>query len=396
MKGLLSVRKSLIFMFGITLIIVMSFYGHSYVAGKNKYWPTKEWKTSTPEEQGVDSLELSKFVNELQGKNVHSYLVIKEGYIIAEGYNANNDATIKQNVLSVTKSVTSALVGIAIKQHKIQNVEENIRDYFPQLLQESDVLKKEITIKNLLTMTSGLQWNNDKEVSSNNMISSVNWVQYLLGLPPSSEPGTQFIYSNGGPHLLSALLQKATSKNELDYAKEVLFRPLGIKDIAWDTDPQGISIGSFGLHLTTRDMAKFGFLYLNEGQWGNREIVSKEWVKESTQRAIEFKDNDIHSSEEAYGYLWWLHSTKNAKDNDELSDIYAANGSGGQSIIVMPRQDMIVVLTANNKDSFFSDPIIERNLIPAIKSDKPLPRNLDGEKLLAKKTEEFKQEKDKL
>jgi CubicO group peptidase (beta-lactamase class C family) len=393
MKGLFNKSKFVYIIVGITLIGVLLFYVKGTIKGQIGYWPTKEWILSTPEEQGIDSVGLTNFVRGLKGKNVHSFMVIRNGNVITEAYNATTNASSKQDLLSATKSVTSALVGIAIKDDKIVNVEEKISDYFPELLQESDVRKKDIKVSNLLTMTSGLEWDNNAEISSNKMISSANWLQYLLALPLSSDPGTQFTYSNGSAHLLSALIQKATSKSEVDYAREVLFGPLGIKVIAWDSDPQGLSVGSFGLHLTIRDIAKFGYLYLNDGKWENKEIVSPEWIKASTKRAIEFQDADVHPSAEAYGYLWWLHS---AKENGPLSESYAANGSGGQSIIIMPKQNMEIVITANNKDSFFSDPIIKQDLIPAIKSDKPIPENLDGVTRLAQATEEFKQEKDTL
>ncbi|MDB5052756.1 MAG: 6-aminohexanoate-dimer hydrolase [Bacilli bacterium] len=368
-----------------------------FAVEKTGYWPITEWKTSSPEAEGVDSVGLTSAVSALQGKNVHSFLIIRNGYIIAEGYNENNDQSTKQDILSATKSVTSALVGIAINQHKIGDVEEPIANYFPELLKDPDARKKEITVSNLLTMTSGLEWNNVNEAATNNMINSQDWIQYLLGLPLSADPRTQFVYSNGGPHLLSAILQKATNETEAAYAQKVLFQPIGIQDVTWDADPQGVSIGSFGLHITTRDIAKFGYLYLNEGEWDGDRVVPKDWITESTQRTIEFQDRNIHPSEEAYGYLWWLHASEDTNNkNSELSTIYSANGSGGQSVIVMPKQNMVVVITANNNDSFFADPIIESKVIPAIKSNKTLPANPKGDNVLKMKLQTFKEEKDTL
>jgi CubicO group peptidase (beta-lactamase class C family) len=392
-------KRAFIFVIPILFLLIVAmgtYWVYTVLASKNnQVWPTNEWNTTTPESAGVDSTDLAKLVDDLHGKNVHSFVVVRDGEIISEGYNADNEMSTKQDVLSVTKSITSSLIGIAVNDKQIDSVDVPIANYYPELNANTDPRKKQISLSNLMTMTSGLSWSNQNEASSVAMTNSSDWVKYILNLPMAAQPGTQFVYNNGGVHLLSAILGKVTGMTEADYAKKMLFSPIGINDVVWANDPSGNSIGSFGLHMTARDMAKFGYLYLNNGVWDGNQIVPKQWIKDSLHQYLTFNDSNANPTEIGYGYLWWLREGASVnKMKTGQYDMYSADGAGGQRIFVMPDENMVAVFTANNPDPFFADSIVDDYLVPSIKSDKPLQPNPEGDKLLDEKVLSFKEEHD--
>jgi CubicO group peptidase (beta-lactamase class C family) len=360
-------------------------------------WPTNGWSTTTPEKAGVDSTGLASMVDNLQSQNVHSFVLVRNGDIIAEGYNADHDDTSIQDIYSVAKSITSALIGKAIDDKLIEDVDQPISDYLPELNQDVDPRKKDILLSHILTMTSGFSWNNVNDVSSKAMTSSTDWIKYVLGLPLFADPGTSFTYNNGGVHLLSAILEKAIGKTEAQYAKEALFNPLGIKNYMWQADPGGHSIGAFGLSITARDMAKFGYLYLMNGTWEGSQLIPMQWIKKSTSQYLKFTDSAANQTEIGYGYLWWLRKGDyGAQVKSGAADMYSADGSGGQRIFVMPEQNMVAVFTANNPDPFFADTLVDKFIVPSVKSDKAIPANPQGVAQLNSKIEAFKKTKDNM
>ncbi|WP_158560634.1 serine hydrolase domain-containing protein [Paenibacillus contaminans] len=372
--------------------VAVFYLNTTVMAKKPDYWPTTGWKTSSPEEQGMDSAKLAAMFDALAGQNLHSMLIARNGYIVAEAYNSSTEQDQKQDVLSVTKSVTSTLMGIAIQQGKIGSVDEPAYSYFPELAQDPDTRKQTILLKHLMTMTSGLSWSNEEEKSSKDMINSPNWIEYITSQPMTGDPGTQFAYSNGNAHLLSPILQKATGKNIFEYAKEVLFKPLGITDVSWDNDPQNQPNGAWGLQMTTRDMAKFGYLILNNGKWEGNAVVPKDWVTKATTGYVgeNFKDGTMRG----YGYLWWLRSKGNAVPADKKYEMYSATGSGGQRIVVVPAQNLVLAFTADNSDSFFMDKLIDEYIVPSVLSSKALPANEEASAKLQDKIAQFKQTSD--
>lgn len=390
-------KRKRLFSFAIFAIVIASliaFYVNNTVVANKTDWPTSGWKTSTPEEQGMDSQKLARLFDNLKDQNLHSMIIARNGNIVAEAYNSGNDADTKQDVLSVTKSVTSSLLGIAIEQGKIGDITEPAANYLPELKIQPDTRKQVISLGNLLTMTSGFAWNNEGEQSSLDMIASDNWIRYIVEQPMSGNPGTQFAYSNGNAHLLSPVLQKATGKNEFDYAKDVLFNPLGITNVEWDNDPQGVPNGAWGLKMTARDMLKFGYLYLNNGKWDGKSIVPKDWIAKSTQESVGESLKD--GTQRGYGYLWWLRNAGNAVPTSKGTyEMFSAVGSGGQRIIVIPKENLVAVFTADNEDSFFADALIDQYVVPAITSSKALPANEEGTKQLQSKIDEFKKASDK-
>ncbi|TFF84153.1 class C beta-lactamase-related serine hydrolase [Candidatus Heimdallarchaeota archaeon] len=315
------------------------------------YWPTDEWQESSPEEQGMSSeklAEVDKTITE-GGYPINSYLIIKNGYIIDEHYYYGyNDSTIHQ-LFSVTKSFLSALYGIAIEKGYV-SLDQKMINFFPDRnISNFDERKEEITIEDLLTMTSGLKWS--ESTTDSLWFASDDQIQFVLDRPMEHEPGEVFNYNSGSSHILSAILQNVTGKTTLQFVEDYLFNDLGIIDYSWAKDPSGVYYGSHGLSLTPRDMAKFGFLYLNNGTWDTEIILQKEWVQESTMKKINV------SQKTNYGYLWWL--------NPNLQS-YQASGFLGQRIFVFPKYDLIVVYTATTFSPSILEDLIEDYILPAI------------------------------
>ncbi|MGD9381779.1 MAG: serine hydrolase, partial [Candidatus Thorarchaeota archaeon] len=296
------------------------------------YWPTTGWLTSTPEEQGMNSSLLDEFVDAIEefSFSLLSYLVIRNGYLILEGYPDPdyNESTLK-HVWSVTKSFTSALVGMALEAGDLTSRDELVVDFFPdRTIANLDEDKQSITVEHLLTMTAGFEWTDSTD--SFDMMDSPDWVQYVLDKPMADVPGETFNYNGGGSHLLSAIVNRTTGIPTLSYADTHLFQPLGISDYEWIIDPQGVASGHRGLNITPRDMAKFGFLYLNNGTWDGEQLVPSTWVSASTQ---------VQAPGQNYGFQWWI---------DSSYDAYYALGRDGQIIWVQPENDLIVVFTSSS------------------------------------------------
>ena len=265
---------------------------------------------------------------------LHSLLVSWRGELLLERYSKGIQATRLANIKSVSKSVISALVGIAVDRGLVPTVKQPIESYFPDVLKaEKDASRKNITIENLLTMQSGLQTTSNRNYGA--WVLSPNWVRHALTRPLASPPGTQMIYSTGNTHLLSAVLTKATGKNTWQFAQETLAKPLGFTLARWPQDPQGIYFGGNDMLLTPRQMLKFGELYLNRGRAGGVQVVPAGWVDASfTARAESTRER-----ERFYGYGWWIRDIAGYR-------VHYAWGFGGQFIFVVPQLDLVVVITS--------------------------------------------------
>jgi CubicO group peptidase (beta-lactamase class C family) len=228
----------------------------------------------------------------------------------------------------------------------------------------NDARKQAITIEHLLTMSSGLEWSDD--INNGQMANqSGDWAKYVLDQPMTATPGEQFTYNSGAPTVLSAILQKATGKSPLEFAQTNLFGPLGITDFYWAITPSGLEIGGWGIQMTPRDLAKFGYLYLRGGLWEGKQIIPASWVKASLEKCIDPKMEGEKRS--GYGYLWWL----------QTYGVKAAHGLGGQYILLLPSQDLEVVFTSDLSPQEFQKPydLFEAYILPAIKSSDPIPAN---------------------
>ena len=326
--------------------------------------PTDYWSVSTPEMQGMDSVMLGRADSRITGNypNVYSLLVVRHGYLVYEKYYHGVDGNDANPVFSITKSVMSALTGIAVRDGLIDNTDQKLSEFFPEyFLQLDDTKKSEITVKNVLTMTGGLE-----SIDSDYMsyFSSPDFLDYVLQKPLTNNPGEKFVYNTGLTHFLSAVIAETSGKSTEDYAKENLLNKIGISVETWDTDSNGYNIGGTGLSLTPSDMAKFGYLYLNNGLWDGVQVLPKEWVEESTQKQIAV-DASLN-----YGYLFWLQTVRDEAKSKQY-DTYRAAGMGGQYIMAVPDLDMVVVVTANSNnvsnDGSDTLDIITDYVIPAAK-----------------------------
>ena len=234
------------------------------------------WPTDTPENQGISQSALESIHSTFDSFPLLSSMIIKNGYLVDTYFKEGYDETSMFVLNSASKSVTSALIGIAIDQGHIESVDVPISNYFPQVLQKEDPAWQQITIRHLLTHTSGIQTTD--EALWEQWRNADNWVDYILAQPIVATPGEVFSYSTGNTHLLSAILEQATGMTLYDYGKQYLFDPVGMDSVRIDTDPQGIGDGGNGIWMTTSDMAKFGQLFLNEGQWEGQQVVPASWV----------------------------------------------------------------------------------------------------------------------
>ncbi|TXK84515.1 serine hydrolase [Paenibacillus sp. N3.4] len=351
------------------------------------YWPTEGWRTSTPEAQGMHSVILAEMLGAFQERNVHSVAIVRNGYLVAEAYNQQTQFDIPQDVKSVTKSITSALTGIALSERKLKSIEQRVAEFFP--VWSEDPVRSKIMIKHLLYMVSGLDWNNVNEQASTDMMYSADWIQSVLEHPSRAHPGTIFNYSNGDAHLLSAILHKATGESMFDYAKTHLFRPLGISNVNWNEDPQGHTIGAWAMALTLRDMAKLGYLYMKEGQWDGETIIPKPWIKETLIQRV--TQNYANGTQGGYGYYWWLKSLAPGivRNSKKPIETFYASGAGGQRIFVIPSLQLVVALTSNSMDVDMPEQLLH-HVAKAIRSDKVLSDNAEATSKLNQAIETFK------
>ncbi len=332
---------------------------------KSVQWPTEKWSTATPESQGLNEQQLVKTDKTIieNYPNVYSLLIIKNGYMVYEKYYNGAKETSYNPVFSVTKSVLSALTGIAVREKLIQSTQQKVSELIPKYFNKIDSpKKKDITIENVLTMTGGLE-SIDKNYYG--FFASRDWLQYSLERPLTDEIGSKFVYNTGLTQMLSAVISEKSGMNTEAFAEKYLFEPLNIKVKRWDTDPAGSYGGGTGLYLTARDMAKFGMLYLNNGRWENKQIIPEDWVKASSTKQVGLDNN------QDYGYLFWI-KNMTSKTTDKSYYTYRADGAGGQKIVIIPELDMVVVVTADEHRSSLqgasdTQTLIEEYVIPAVK-----------------------------
>ncbi|MCL2034810.1 MAG: beta-lactamase family protein [Oscillospiraceae bacterium] len=320
--------------------------------------PDNGWQFDAPENHGVDRDMLERFHATLANVDIRCVLIVKDGYIIDEYYAEDCDENTIFHMASVTKSVTGAVVGLAVDRGLL-HVDEKLKDFFPQLNEPEQADKRDITVENLLTHTSGIYWNEwaggDYYIR---LARSENWVDFVFSQPMASEPGTAFNYTTGGSHLLGAVLQEAVGESAYDFAKEHLFNPLGMDGVLWQTDPQGITDTGNGIEMTARDAAKFGQLYLYGGNWRGQQIISEEWVEKSIRR----QSAGSYGTGE-HGYGWWLHSFNGYQG-------YYAMGHGGQYIIVIPELNLVTVMASRVSNTYTPQYLFADYVIPAFRQGK--------------------------
>jgi CubicO group peptidase (beta-lactamase class C family) len=337
------------------------------------YYPEKEWRTSTPEEQGIDSREIVQMLETIvhEGLPVHSFLLIRNGFLVTEAYFAPAARDQTHLLYSMTKSVTSALVGIAISDGFIKGVDQNVLDFFPQVREKnSDAYLAELTIENLLTMSAGYA-----DIIAPGPDTTDDWVQEFFSKPIADKPGSTFLYNSGAAHVLSAIVEVATGRKAKEYAQEKLFTPLGIDTFHWLADSMGHVFGNSWLKLRPVDMARFGYLFLNKGMWNGRQIVPRGWVEKSTVRHMDTRGRMNIAEDDGYGYLWWVNSFGG----------FSAHGFGGQYLFVLPRFNAVAVFTGGFPNPGFptSHELMRTYIVPALSSAGPMPNNEQSNRALA-------------
>jgi CubicO group peptidase (beta-lactamase class C family) len=280
----------------------------AYAQGKvATAWPTKEWQTSSPEEQGMDSAALAKLVEFGTSWRFDSLLIARHGKIVLDVYYAPYTADIPHVINSATKAVIGTLTAIASKNGLPDSPDHPMMAYFSdRSVANLDDKKKAITLQNLLDMTSGIHWReplDGRPDSAIEMERSPDWIKFILDRPMSSTPGVLFNYNSGNPHLLSAILTKLTGLSASDYAKATLFHSLGISEWHWRHDPQGVSTGGYGLALQPRDMAKIGYLYLRRGEWEDKPLVPPAWIEKASHATVNM--NAAFDPELRYSNFFW-------------------------------------------------------------------------------------------
>ena len=333
----------------------------------NGFIGTDHWPISTPEAQGMNTSQLdAAYDAAARISPFYSLLIARNGQLIGEQYYGRCTTQNAVNVRSVTKSVVSALVGIAMREGYIKSVDEPIHTWLPEYDDpQAKSPHRTLTLRHLLTMSAGLGWI-ENTGGLKRLYHSPDWAQFALALPVIGLPGQQFNYNTTLTHLTSIILTRASGMSTLALAERTLFGPLGIPAPRWKTDPQGYSIGGTDLYLTPRQMLTLGQLYLQRGQWGNQQLVPQEWVNESTHEQIALNRPGFwNPAYTAYGYYWWLRQYKG----------YAAavaSGYAGQHIIVVPALNLVVVTTAN-ADVPFSTVMKQVNLIESVVEEYVIP-----------------------
>jgi CubicO group peptidase (beta-lactamase class C family) len=266
---------------------------------------------------------------------LRSLVVSHKGTIVLERYFNGARAAQPANIKSASKSVISALVGIAVSRGLIKGVDQKIGDYFPELSSDPEPKKRLITIEDLLTMRSGLDSTSGRSYGA--WVQSPNWVRFALRRPLIDEPGTRIEYSTGSSHLLSAILTKATKVSTWQFAQDALAKPLGFSLARWPTDPQGIFFGGNEMLMTPRQMIRFGELYLNGGKISDQQILPKSWID----RTRVPRGRSRWGSDREYGYGFWIREFAG-------HDSYYAWGYGGQFIFIVPDKDLVIVTTSRS------------------------------------------------
>lgn len=341
----------------------------------------------------LDPVKLTQLVNLIKRgffEDIHSLIIIKDDTLVLEEYFQGWNRHMLHYLCSVTKSVTSSLVGIAVDKGFINGVDETMLSFFPEYnnIENLDDNKTAITLEHLLTMSGGFMY--DEEAVSylgddgnwnpeNDLIqfwSSDDLMKYVLDLPMKTEPGSEFVYNSSISHLLSGIVSNASGQSMEELAEQNLFNKLGITKWNWGEDSNGYTEGlggPIGLHLHPVNMAMFGYLFLKNGKLNDEQIISKDWIEKSTQAHIPAYPANGDWGKTDYGYQWWIKTGLAIKDSEQTYDFIMASGLGGQGICVFPEFDMVVVITADNYSHETPSglrqilPLLSNYIMPAIK-----------------------------
>lgn len=324
-------------------------------------WPVPDWTVDSPESQGlrIEPLrEITEAIRSGRHGAIHSLLVVRNGVLVWEEYFGEGSREDVHTLQSVTKSFASAAIGIAIARNDIPGVETPILDFFPDYPEPEhlDDRKRAIRLKDLLTMRSGTDYHENGPDSPHLQLNATKtgWDKFYLDRPMVRDPGERFLYDSGGVILLSAILQRRTGLHADKYLDKHLFESMGITNTFWYRNDEMHPHTGGGLFLRSRDVARFGLLYLRQGRWENDQLVPKDWVGESFEEQVDLRYLG-RPYITGYGYLWWI--MRPDPDGDGSIPVYAARGFMGQYIFIIPEHQMVVVATGRNMDSKAGDAV---------------------------------------
>jgi CubicO group peptidase (beta-lactamase class C family) len=325
---------------------------------------------STPEAQGIASSAIMDFVNtaERETPEMHSFMLVRHGHVVAEGWWTPYDAATRQELYSLSKSFASTAAGIAIADGKFSLDDPVLKFFRDDAPAEPSENLRAMKVRHLLSMATG--HDAEPRVSA----SDQPWTKTFLAQAVPHEPGTHFLYNTAATYMVSAIVQKQTGETVLDYLRPRLFEPLGIENPAWGASPQGISFGGYGLSVRTEDIARLGQLYLQKGMWDGKQLLPASWVGMATSAQISNGSNPASDWNQGYGFQFWRCR----------HDCYRGDGAFGQYCIVMPHRDAVLAITSSVKDMQAVLNVVWSTLLPVMQPD-PLPEAADANGELQRK-----------
>ncbi len=318
--------------------------------------PALSLPRSSPEAQGISSTALLAIIDEADRKldALHSVMVVRHGHVVAEGWWAPYAASEPHMLYSLSKSFTSTAVGLAIADGKL-TLDDPVVQFFPDLVPaDPSANLRAMRVRDLLTMSTG---HHDEDVRDFPFSSDENVVKLFLARPVSHKPGTFFFYNTPASYMLSAIVQKVTGQTVLDYLRPRLFEPLGIANPSWEASKQGVSMGGFGLSVRTEDIARFGQLFLQKGQWRGRQLVPAAWVEAASARQMANGSSPNSDWEQGYGFQFWR----------SRHGFYRGDGAHGQFCLVLPQYDAVIAITSGTRDMASVMNLVWDRLVPALK-----------------------------
>lgn len=334
---------------------------------------------STPEAQGISSAAVLAFVKAADEQSVttnaiQSFMLVRHGQVVAEGWWSPYGPDIPHKLFSLSKSFTSTAVGLAIAEGKL-SLDDPVLSFFPDDAPPNPgTYLKAMRVRDLLIMSSGQDSNTVAHVDEamrTSAHSGENIARAFLAAPVACKSGTLFVYNTPGTYMLSAIVQKVTGQTVFDYLQPRLFQPLGIKNPAWDTSPQGVTFGGVGLNIRTEDIARFGLLYLQKGEWHGKQLLPATWVETATARQTSNGSEPTSDWDQGYGYQFWRCR----------HGLYRGDGAFGQFCIVMPQQDAVVAITSGTRDMQAVMNLVWDKLLPAMQPT-PLPADAETDRKL--------------
>lgn len=334
---------------------------------------SQELAPASPESLGISSKAILNFIQALekqQPNELHSFMLLRHGKIAAEGWWNPYNQDSPHMLYSLSKSFTSTAIGIA-QSEKLLSIHDAVISFFPNDIPKNPSHNlKEMRIRDLLRMTTG----HSAEVTDLMQKDSLSWVRGFLSQPVQYKPGTHFVYNSAATYMLSAIIQKVSGKSLHEYLGSRLFTPLAIENPSWENSPQGISIGAWGLKIKTKDIAKFGQLYLQKGKWNGKQLIPAAWVQEASALQTSNGSDPNLDWEQGYGYQFWRCR----------HDAYRADGAFGQFCIVFPEQQAVLAITSGSKNMGGILNLVWEQLLPAFKKA-PLGENKEAQNALEDK-----------